>query len=94
MENGKKLDSILIGAGVFTILFIGLGIFEVVTKKNGYFIMFGIGILSLLYLIYLLKQSKDRKNERYEDERKKLLSEKSKSKSFEVLFLLLFCLTF
>lgn len=86
MENEKKFDSIIIGAVVFAILFIGLGIWGFVTKKNGYFIPIGIGIVSLLYLIYLLKQTKDSKNERYEDERKNFLSEKSKSKSFDILF--------
>ncbi|MCB2299537.1 DUF2178 domain-containing protein [Clostridium tagluense] len=86
MENEKKTDSIIIGAGVFAMLFIGKGIFAFVTKKNGYWVLLVIGILSLLYLIYLLKRTKGNLNERYEDERKKLISEKSSSISYSILF--------
>ena len=86
MENKKKTDSIIIGAGVWAILFIGIGIFDFVTQKNGYLIMFGIGILSLLYFIYLLKKTKYNLAEIYEDERKILISEKSSSISYNILF--------
>ncbi|EHI97684.1 hypothetical protein CDLVIII_0978 [Clostridium sp. DL-VIII] len=86
MENKKKTDSIIIGAGVWAIFFIGIGIFDFVTQKNGYLIMFCIGILSLLYFIYLLKTTQDNLSERYEDERKILINEKSSSISYNILF--------
>lgn len=86
MENKKKTDSIIIGAGVWAIFFIGIGIFDFVTQKNGYLIMFCIGILSLLYFIYLLKTTQDNLAERYEDERKILINEKSSSISYNILF--------
>lgn len=86
MENKKKTDSIIIGAGVWAILFMGIGFFDFVTQKKGYLIMFGIAILSLLYFIYLLKKTKDNLAERYEDERKILISEKSSSISYNILF--------
>ncbi|MBZ9689887.1 DUF2178 domain-containing protein [Clostridium estertheticum] len=86
MENKKKTDSIIIGAGIFAIYFIGEGIFGFITKKNGYWVPLVIGILSFLYLIYLLKRTKSNLNERYEDERKKFISEKSSSVSYSILF--------
>ncbi|MBV7275276.1 hypothetical protein JMF89_01000 [Clostridiaceae bacterium UIB06] len=48
MENKEKFDSILIGSAVFAILFIGLGIWEFVTKRHGYLVTLGIGIFSLV----------------------------------------------
>ncbi|MBU3093195.1 hypothetical protein KPL35_14055 [Clostridium sp. CF011] len=86
MKNQKQGDSIIIGAGVWSVLFIGMGIFDLVTKKNGYWSGFLLGGLSFIYLIYLLWKTKGNTNERYEDERKKFVSDKSKSMSFDKLF--------
>jgi steroid 5-alpha reductase family enzyme len=84
----KKTDSKFIGAGVWSILFTIMGIVGLMTNKNvyGYLIYFAIGGLSLIYLLYLLNKTKQNKNERYEDERKKYISEKSSSMSFRILF--------
>ncbi|MBZ9609383.1 hypothetical protein G9F73_016460 [Clostridium estertheticum] len=34
MKNQKQGDSLIIGAGVWSVLFIGMGIFDLVTKKE------------------------------------------------------------
>lgn len=82
----KKTDSKFIGAGMFALLFTISGIVALMTKKNGYWVDFGLGGLSLVYLLYLLNKTKQNKNERYEDERKKFISERSSSMSFTILF--------
>ncbi|HUS90020.1 MAG TPA: DUF2178 domain-containing protein [Desulfosporosinus sp.] len=84
----KKTDSIFIGAGVWSILFFVMGISSLVTNKNGYgyWICFAVGGLSLVFLLYLLNKTKNNRNERYEDERKKLIREKSSNMSFSILF--------
>jgi len=89
MKKQKPCDSIIIGAGVWTILFVGIGIFKIATKNNDYWFEFIVGGLSFIYLIYALIKTKNNHNERYEDERKKFVSEKSKSMSFDILFLIL-----
>ena len=81
----KKTDSKFIGAGVFAILFTIHGIVALVTKTNDYWVGFGLGGLSLVYLFYLLNKTKDNKNERYDDERKEFISEKSSNMSFNIL---------
>ena len=85
-EKTKKTDSGIIGAGVFGVLFIGMAIKDLVAKQNGVWIDFLIGALAFIFLIYKLRKTKDNTNERYEDERKKFVSEKSKSISFDVMF--------
>lgn len=84
----KKTDSKFIGAGVWSILFFVMGISSLVTNKNGYgyWIWFTVSGLSLVLLLYLLNKTKNNRYERYEDERKKLISEKSSSMSFNILF--------
>ncbi|MBX4261565.1 DUF2178 domain-containing protein [Clostridium estertheticum] len=88
-EKTKKPDSGIMGAGVFGVFFIGMGIKDLVAKQNGFWIDFLIGALGFIFLIYKLKKTKNNHNERYEDERKKFVSEKSKSMSFDILFLIL-----
>lgn len=87
----KKTDSTFIGVGVGSIYFFGMGIWDFVSNKNGYgyLIDFAIGGLFLAFLLYLLRKTKNSRNERFEDERKILLSEKSSSISFNVLFVVL-----
>ena len=85
-ENMKKTDSGILGAGVFGVLFIVLGIKDLFAKQNGFWIDFLISGLGSIFLIYKLKKTKNNHNERYEDERKKFVSEKSKSIGFDVLF--------
>lgn len=82
----KKTDAKFIGAGMFALLFTISGIVALMTKKNGYWVDFGLGGLSLGYLFYLINKTKENKNERYEDERKKFISERSSSISFTILF--------
>ncbi|KUO75344.1 MAG: hypothetical protein APF81_27885 [Desulfosporosinus sp. BRH_c37] len=89
----KKTDSTFIGVGVGSIFFFGMGIWDFVSNKNGYgygygyLIDFAIGGLFLAFLLYLLRKTKNSRNERFEDERKILLSEKSSCMSFNVLFI-------
>ena len=85
MKKQKTYDSIIIGAGVWTILFLGIGIFNVVTKERNAWIEFLLSGLSFIYLIYILKRTKNNTNERYEDERKRFVRDKSKSMSFDIL---------
>ena len=82
----KRTDSTLIGSGVFGIFFVGMGITDLVAKQNGFWIELLIGALGFVFLIYKLKKTKNNHNERYEDERKKFVSEKSKSIGFDILF--------
>ena len=90
MEKQKRVDSIIIGAGVWSILFIGIGIFNIVTKKNDYWVEFLLSAISFIYFIYLLRKTKINTNERYQDERKKFVGDKTKVMSFELLFVSLF----
>jgi inner membrane protein involved in colicin E2 resistance len=59
-KKPKQSDSIIVGAIVWSILFIGIGIFDMVTKKNGYWLAFLLGGLSLIFLIYLLMKTKNK----------------------------------
>ena len=92
-NNQKKSDSILVGAIVWTILFLSIGFFKLIFTKNLDLLAFLLGTVSLIFLIYLLKKTKLNKNERYEDERKHYLSEKSSSISYEVIFLVIVVLS-
>lgn len=93
-NNQKKTDSILVGAIVWAILFLGMGLYKLIIKKNFDVLDFSLGGLSLVFLIYLLKKTKANLNERHEDERKKYISEKSSSISYEVHFLVITVLSF
>jgi len=86
----QRLSTIIMGAGVWSILFIGIGISKIATKNNDYWVEFLLGGLSFIYLIYVLRKTKNNTNERYEDERKKFVSEKSKVMSFDILFVSIF----
>ncbi|MBW9153742.1 DUF2178 domain-containing protein [Clostridium estertheticum] len=86
MEKQKQCDSILVGAIVWSFFGIGIGIFDLIAKKNDALIWLALGGLSLIYLIYLLRKTRNNTNERCEDERKKFISEKSKNMSFDILF--------
>jgi len=96
MENKieKRTDSKFIGAGVLAILFTIHGIVELVNKTNAYWVGFGLSGLSLVYLFYLLNKTKDNKNERYDDERKEFISEKSSNMSFNILLGVIVLLNF
>ena len=96
MENKieRKTDSKFIGAGVGAIYFTISGIVALVTKENGYWLDFGLGGLSLIYLLYLLNITKENKNERYDDERKEFISEKSTNMSFHILLGVILILKF
>ncbi|MBU3175265.1 DUF2178 domain-containing protein [Clostridium estertheticum] len=85
-KKTKQSDSIIVGAIVWSFFGIGIGIFDIITKNDDAFIWFVFGGLSLIYLIYRLRKTKNNTNERYEDERKKFISEKSKNMSFDILF--------
>lgn len=85
-KKPREPDSILGGTVAGLILFTGIGIFDMITKKENAFIAFVLGGLCLIFLIYLLKKTKNNTNERYEDERKKFVRDKSKSMSFDRLF--------
>jgi hypothetical protein len=86
LKMEKKVDSKFIGAMVFTLMFFIIGIKDLNTGKNGYWISFVISAVSLVFFIYLLKHTKKTPNERYSDERKELISLKSESMSFSLLF--------
>jgi Predicted membrane protein (DUF2178) len=90
MKKQKTYDSIIIGAGVWVILFLGIGIFNVVTKESNAWIEFLVSGLSFIYIIYILKRTKNNTNERYEDERKRFVRDKSKSMSFDIIFVSIF----
>ncbi|QAA32097.1 DUF2178 domain-containing protein [Clostridium manihotivorum] len=92
-NNQKKSDSILVGAIVWTILFLSIGFFKLIFTKEIDLLAFLLGSCSLIFLIYLLKKTKSNQNERYEDERKHYLSEKSSSISYEVIFLVIVVLS-
>lgn len=85
-KKPREPDSILGGTVTCSILFIGIGIFDMVTKRENAFVAFVLGGLCLIFLIYILRKTKNNTNERYEDERKKFVSDKSKSMSFDRLF--------
>ena len=85
---GKLADSRFLGSIIFTVTSLVVGIFDLITKKDS-FAPFTIGVLSFVYFIYLLQKTKDEVNERYDDERKNFISEKSKSKSFDIIFAVL-----
>ena len=85
---GKLADSRFLGSIIFTVTSLVVGTFDLITKKDS-FAPFAIGVLSFVYFIYLLQKTKDEVNERYDDERKNFISEKSKSKSFDIIFAVL-----
>ena len=78
-KKPKQSDSKIVGAIVWSFSGILLGIFAVITKKDNAFVGFVLAGIALIYLIYLLRKTKNNTNERYEDERKKFVSDKSKS---------------
>ncbi|MCG8501544.1 MAG: DUF2178 domain-containing protein [Firmicutes bacterium] len=82
----KKTNSHLIGAVVFAVLFLIVGAVELVIKKHVYasMISLGVSLVSLVYCIHLFKYIKDNPNEKYDDERKQFISEKSSSMSFNI----------
>jgi len=85
---GKIADSRFFSSIVGTVFCWVLAIFGLITKKENSFVFsaFIVGVLSFAYFIYLLNKTKDDVNERYDDERKNFVSEKSRSKSFDILF--------
>lgn len=85
-KRQKKSDSLWAYALIGTVYALGMWIFGLVINKNFDWIYFVIGVLSLILLIYLLKKTKFNLNERYEDERKTFISEKSSSSSYNILF--------
>ncbi|MBW9153852.1 hypothetical protein [Clostridium estertheticum] len=97
-EQVKSPNSIIMGSTFWGIYWVGAGIFGVVTKRNGFgigfFIDLFIGALGFIVLIYQLKKTKDNHNERYEDERKTFISEKSLSTSFTMLYILILLFQF
>lgn len=94
MKNNKELDSIFLGSIMFTLFFSGIGIFDLLTKKDGYWACFIIAFISFLFFTYLLKKSKNNTSERFSDERKELISCKAKGTSFDILWGLIVVLTF
>ncbi len=92
-SNQKKSDSIFVGAIVWTILFLGMGFYKLIFKDSLDWLAFLLGAASLIFLIYLLKTTKSKLNERYEDERKKYISEKSSSIGYEINFLIIVILS-
>lgn len=94
MKNNKELDSIFLGSIMFTLFFSVIGIFDLLTKKNGYWVCFIIALVSFLLFTYLLKKSKNNTSERFSDERKELISYKSKGTSFDILWGLIAILSF
>jgi hypothetical protein len=62
-----------------------VGILGVINKKDNTLVVFLLGGIPLIYLIYLLRKTKDNTNERYVDERKKFVIVKSKSISLDIL---------
>lgn len=94
MKNNKALDSTFLGSIMFTLFFSGIGIFNLLTNKDGYWVCFIIAIISFLLFTYLLKKSKNNTSERFSDERKELISCKAKGTSFDILWLLIAILSF
>jgi len=94
MKNNKELDSIFLGSIMFTLFFSVIGIFDLLTKKNVYWVCFIIALVSFLLFTYLLKKSKNNTSERFSDERKKLISCRSKGTSFDILLGLIAVLSF
>jgi len=85
-EKIKCPNSIIGVATLWGIMWVSFGIFGIVTKQNGFWIDLLIGALGFIVLIYQLKKTKNNHNERYEDERKSFISEKSLSTSFTILY--------
>ena len=77
MEKQKPGDSIIVGAIVWSFCGIGIGVFDLITKRHAALIWLALGGLSLIYLIYLLRKTRNNTNERCEDERKAFISQKS-----------------
>ncbi|MBX4262851.1 DUF2178 domain-containing protein (plasmid) [Clostridium estertheticum] len=85
--KSKQSDSIIVGTIIWSLMGIGMGVFHIITKREGALAWFILGVPALICLIYLLRKTKNNTNERYEDERKKFVSDKSKSMSFDKLFI-------
>ncbi|MBW9173303.1 DUF2178 domain-containing protein [Clostridium estertheticum] len=94
MEKQKQCDSIIVGAIVWSFCGIGIGVFDLITKRHSAFIWLALGGLSLIYLIYLLRKTRNNTNERCEDERKAFISQKSQGISFTILYSLIIILEF
>jgi len=88
MENKKpkEIDSKILVAIILSSCFILAGILGVITQKDNAFVYILLGGIPLIYLIYLLRKTKNNTNERYVDERKTFIIIKSKSISFDTLF--------
>lgn len=80
----RKSDSVFVGAIVWTILFLVKGVYKLIFKNYLDWTSFIIAAISFIVLITILRKSKLNLNERYEDERKKYISEKSSSAAYEV----------
>jgi len=87
MENERPTNSKLIGSSVFSIMFLIIGINEMVIKNSVYtaLVSFVISAISLIYFIYQYKYLKKNPSEMYDDERRQFISEKSSSMSFIIL---------
>jgi hypothetical protein len=87
MENKKpkEIDSKILVAIFLSFCFILVGILGVINKKDNTFVVFLLGGIPLIYLIYLLRKTKNNTNERYVDERKTFIIIKSKSISLDIL---------
>ncbi|MCB2340397.1 DUF2178 domain-containing protein [Clostridium estertheticum] len=94
MEKQKQCDSIIVGAIVWSFSGIGIGVFDLITKRHSALIWLALGALSLIYLIYLLRKTRNNTNERCEDERKAFISQKSQGISFTILYSLIIILEF
>jgi uncharacterized membrane protein len=80
----RKSDSVFVGAIVWTILFLVKGVYKLIYINYLDWTSFIIAAISFTVLIAILRKSKLNLNERYEDERKKYISEKSSSVACEV----------
>ncbi|MCB2355286.1 DUF2178 domain-containing protein [Clostridium estertheticum] len=94
MEKQKSCDSIIVGAIVWSFCGIGIGVFDLITKRHSALIWLALGGLSLIYLVYLFRKTRNNTNERCEDERKEFISQKSQGISFTILYSLIIILEF
>lgn len=86
-KKQKRSDPLLAFAIISSVYSLGTCIFRLVIHNNFDWSYFVISVLSFVLLIYLLKKTKFNLNERYEDERKVFISEKSSSTSYNILFI-------
>jgi hypothetical protein len=92
--DSKLIKSKYVTAGFLAVVFSIMGMINLMTEKNNYWVFFGVGGLSLAYLFFLLKKTKENKRERYEDERSKFIEDKSLSMSFQILLVVILILKF